>query len=181
MKKIICIFFLFSIIILNLFSQNHPLQQAKKHANKPMQIMGITYNSTLSQVKKQFNEWNIVYHSTDANNGIQIENITWQGIVFEWINIFYDKRSGQITHIQCSPSQSESKDNITSSFNQIVVGLPFREVIESYVYGVQFNTYIYNGKDSSECAVFVREKSMYWDRFYFSFYFNGQMPDSYKE
>lgn len=73
MKKIICIFFLFSIIILNLFSQNHSLQQAKKHANKPMQIMGITYNSTLSQVKKQFNEWNIVYHSTDANNGTKLK------------------------------------------------------------------------------------------------------------
>ena len=130
---------------LQIYAQKIP-QKGYEYSKKPMEIMGCTRTSTISQVKKQLNSWGISF--TTGEDWVQIENVKWYGIHFNVINFVFDKK-GKIKWIS-SRSNTISKDALMYEFWEIVGDLPYRGL-----YSDKYNTpyYIHNGVDDSEFAV----------------------------
>lgn len=174
MKKQICIVLL-AFITIHFFSQSRPTQNGYEHSKKTMEIMGITRNSSISQVKKQLNDWSIVWEPTKFNNGIQIRNLNWVGITFDWVNIMFDY-NGKIKYITCFPSEFENPNKIMDAFKKICVGLPFRRKMQSPINSTQMYE-IYNGQNETEFALFAYHPYPYDALIRFTFYFNGSIQE----
>ena len=180
MKKTF-IFLIFTVFLtLQTYTQNRPMQQTIPRSKEPMKIMGFTSKTTIAQIKKQFDDQNISYKPTMSNNGIQITNITWEGIRFDYINVLTDN-NGYLSEITAYPLDNQNLDKLYTSFTKIVSDLPFYKKYESYAYNTQFTSYIYNGKTVGETAVFEMSylELIQVTNVYFRFFFKNT-PNNYR-
>ena len=172
MKKIICLIFL-SFLLFYVYAQNGRISNYS-YSSSPMKIMGFTKDTTLSQAKKQINEWKVTWSFRDYDNTIVMNKVSWQSLDFESIWITFDNY-GKIKWIACH-SPSGNINTIQSSFLKIVSNLPYRRMlINPYI---EAKTYIYNGYDESEFAIYSTNTNKYLPPIEFSFYFNSSIYES---
>ena len=168
MKKKAFTVILLLLLLLQLYAQSKPTQaQRYKYSTNPLECMGFNCNSTISQVRKQLQDWDIVCKDLGFDGSVfYAENITWQDIFFDNITFLFEPSTEKIQGIVFSPSNEESRTKVMNTFGEIVSNLPYRGEIKE-----EYNNYIckeYNGKDESE---FVQISI--GDSIDFTFCFNG--------
>ena len=162
------IFILSLFVLINLYAQNN-LTAKYKYSTKPMEVMGFTGDSTLTQVRKELENWNVVYEYTDWSNCIEVRNVTWKGLEFNFIN-FWFYGNGKLKDIMCAP-KSDNVTEVEKSFQKIFSELPYRRSENTYGGKRVF----YNGKNETENAVFIVNSSGFPSYIEFEFYFNDSL------
>lgn len=170
MKKNLTVI-VFMLIIVQAYAQSTPTQ-GYSYSKQPLSVMGFTKTSTMSQVKKQLEDWGIRWNVSEARkNTIQIRDIRYEGCLFSVINFAFDSK-GKILGIDFLPDDSEADDNIYNCFSSICKNLPYRKMYTRYTYYSPVNYYVFNGCDDTEFAIFT-------DYDEFGFCFNGSISDRY--
>ena len=173
MKKAFTVILLL-LLFLQLYAQSKPTQaQRYKYSTNPLECMGFNCNSTISQVRKQLQDWDIVCKDLGFDGSVfYAENITWQDIFFDNITFAFEPSTGKIEYIMFSPSSKESKTKVINTFGEIVSNLPYRRKIQEVNnYNMQETHEYYNGKDESEFA----ELTIIGNSIFFTFHFNGSL------
>ncbi|WP_294429671.1 hypothetical protein [uncultured Treponema sp.] len=167
MKKVFSII-IFLVLLLQLYAQSVPTQ-GYSYSKQPLNVMGFTKASTITQVKKQLGIWGIKWNVAEQNkNCIQARGVKYEGLFFDYINYYFNDK-GKIIEIYFLPADSENDDRIFNSFSSIVKNFPYRN---TYSVKYKYITKVYdvfNGYDDTEYVVLDN------DLLYFGFCFNGSI------
>jgi len=124
----------------------------QKYLRNPLSVMGFTKETTMDQVKKQLNNWEISWEVSPFDyTMIRINNVSYLGCSFRYIK-FWFYFNGTLKGIVFEANYSESEEAIWNCFSQISKGCPYRN---DYISSSGLSEYtVFNGSDSSEFAVY---------------------------
>ena len=164
-----CFIFLIICHIFVCYAQNKPTQYSK-HSKNPIEVMGFTYKSTISQVKKQLDRWGLVYLDFSDEKilpGFALKNTEYLGIVFSHIGFYFDPKTNKICDISFDyGTNSVTREVMEKVFQDIIKDLPYlKRTNRKAISGKNLICDVWIGKDSSEYAVLTD--------YHLDFYFNG--------
>lgn len=183
MKKFFISFFIL-IITIQIFAQDVPTQ-GYQYSSKPMNVMGFTGKSTISEIEQQLNNWKITYEFVDNPfiedkrcKHLRCENFRWKGLLFEFVHFIFTKE-GILDSIGFVPAKGESQDKFVSFFYEITSAYPLRKNFSKYGYhqisGRKWTSdyTVKNGRNDYESAVLTINDTYYFKAYTIDFFFHG--------